>query len=196
MNNLEKLLYAPFGNNIIIGPHIKDQLNFLKEILPEEFKEREMYDLGCGDGKVTILLKEIFHPKKVFACDAENSLVKKAKKKGIEAKIVDLEKEIPEGELAVMWGVLHHLKNPKETLERIKNNFQFFFLREPLKKEGRGSELKISNILELGRPFHREEIKKMLDEVFGNNYQVFERSGAIMVLWEKEKKLVLKNNKF
>lgn len=187
MNNLEKILYAPFGNNIIIGKHIKDQLNFLKKVLPEEFKGKEIYDLGCGDGKVTILLKEIFQPKKVFAVDVEEGLIKKAQKRGINAKIMNLEKEMPKGELAVMWGVLHHLKNPKEVLERIKNNFQYFFLREPLRKEGYGSErLKISNILELGKPFEKKEIKKILNEVF-ENCQVFEYNGAIMMLWRKEK---------
>ncbi|HOK35103.1 MAG TPA: class I SAM-dependent methyltransferase [Candidatus Pacearchaeota archaeon] len=185
MNNLEKFLYTPFGNNIIIGSHIKDQLTFLKKILPEDFRKREMYDLGCGDGKVTILLTEIFQPKKVFACDIEESLIKKARKRGINAKVMNLEEEMPNGELAVMWGVLHHLKNPKEVLKRIKNNFQYFFLREPLKKEGDNSKLNISNILELGKPFRKEEIKKILDEIF-ENCEIFEYNGAIMMLWEKE----------
>lgn len=186
MINLEKFIYAPFGNNIIIGSHIKDQLNFLKEILPEEFKGREMFDLGCGDGKVTILLTEIFQPKKVFGCDIEESLVRRARKRGVEAKVVNLEKEIPKGELAVVWGVLHHLKDPKKVLEGIKNNFQFFFMREPLKEQAASPRFKVSNILEMGDPFEKEKIKKILDDVF-ENYQSFEKNGAIMAMWKKEK---------
>ena len=59
---MERLAYLLFGNNIIIGPHIRKQLSFLKEIVPTTFLRRQMDDLGCGDGKVTVLLKDIFLP--------------------------------------------------------------------------------------------------------------------------------------
>jgi len=186
MNSLEKFLYAPFGNNIIIGPHIKDQLNFLKGILPEEFKGREMFDLGCGDGKVTVLLAEIFQPQKIFGCDVEESLVKKARKRGIEARVIDLEKEVPKGELAVIWGVLHHLKDPQKILEKIKNNFQFILIREPLKEQKALHHFKVLSLLEMGDPFEKEKIKRILDDVLGD-YQSFERNGAVMALWSAPK---------
>jgi len=44
---------------VVIDSHIKRQLEFLKEKAPPGFKYRQMDDLGCGDGKVTLLLKEI-----------------------------------------------------------------------------------------------------------------------------------------
>jgi hypothetical protein len=52
---LESLAYSLFGNNLVIGEPIVKQLAFLKEIVPHHWLHREMDDLGCGDGKVTVL---------------------------------------------------------------------------------------------------------------------------------------------
>ncbi|MCZ2846314.1 MAG: methyltransferase domain-containing protein, partial [Candidatus Bathyarchaeota archaeon] len=113
----EKLLYSFFGNNIIIGEHIQEQLKFLKRFLPEEFKGKEMHDLGCGDGKVTILLEDIFKPKQCSGYDVNQNLVRLARRRGVQASNLDLEKVIPGGELAVVWGVLHHLRSPSKFLK-------------------------------------------------------------------------------
>lgn len=177
--NLEYLFYLPFGNNIIIGPHIKSQLNFLSRVVPEEFKEKEMHDLGCGDGKVTTLLKEIFKAKKCFGYDIHPFLVKLARKRKVKAKVLDLEKEVPRGQLAVIWGVLHHLKNPRKILRAIRNNFKFVFIREPLKKG--------ISILELGKPFKEKEIRSNLNEIFGDHKEYIYKN-AIFVFWRKRNK--------
>jgi len=178
----EDIFYSFFGNNIIIGSHIEKQLNFLKENIPEDFKRREMHDLGCGDGKVTILLEKIFDPKEILAYDANKGLVERIKKKGINAKVMDFENEIPSGELAVMWGVFHHLQKQKEVLEKIKNNFDFLFFREPLiQKNSRKS------IFELGEPFERSEIDQIIDETIGE-CQKFEYENAIFVFFKKNRK--------
>jgi len=173
---IEQLLYFPFGNNLIIGRHIEDQLKFLSEVLPSDFKGKEMYDLGCGDGKITVFLKKFFESKLVFGCDASGGLVKRAKKRGVESKVVDLEKEVPVGELAVMWGVLHHLRNQEKVLEKIKNNFNYFFLREPLLKE--------KSFFELGDPFKKEELEDKIKRVFGD-YKIFEHKNAAFIFWKK-----------
>ena len=176
--NLEQFLYLPFGNNIIIGNHIKEQLKFLSKIVPEEFKEKEMYDLGCGDGKITILLQKIFKPKKLLGCDVNSALAKRAKRRGIIAEVYNLEKDVPKGELAIVWGVIHHLKNQIEILEKIKENFQFLFLREPLMTEEKKS------FLELGKPFERKKIEEICQEVFGK-YKDYEHKGAYFLFWQK-----------
>jgi len=173
---LENLFYAFLGNNIIIGHHIKEQLRFLREILPEDFKEREIHDLGCGDGKVTIYLKEIFEAKHCYGFDVNERLVSLACKRGIEAKTLDLEKEVPRGELAVIWGVLHHLKSPRKVLKEIKNNYQRAFIREPLKGG--------LTLLELGKPFEEEVIKRYLRESF-ENYKSYIYKNAIFIFWKK-----------
>jgi len=175
--NFEKLAYLPLGNNVIIGPKIKKQLKFLKDIVPEEFKEKELYDLGCGDGKVTLKLKNIFCPRKLYGCDSNSNLVWRAKRKGIEAEALDLEKETPEGELAVFWGVLHHLKNQEKVLERIKNNFQYFFLREPLMKNKK-------SLFELGNPFFEKDIDNLLKKTL-KNFKKYKYQDSIFVFWER-----------
>ena len=173
---LEKLFYSFSGRNIIIGRHIKAQLEFLEKIVPEDFKRKKLHDLGCGDGKITFLLQRIFRAEHYSGYDFNEKLIKLARKRGIEAKVLDIEKKVPGGEMAVIWGVLHHLKSPKKFLKMIKDNYQLVFLREPLKRG--------LTILELGKPFQREEIKKYLDESFGT-YRSYIYDNAIFAFWEK-----------
>lgn len=101
---IERLAYFFFGNNVVVGSHIKRQLEFLREKTPPSFKHREMDDLGCGDGKITMLLKEIFLPKRLRGFDLNPQLVRRARDKGIKAEIRNLENDMPTGELAVVWG--------------------------------------------------------------------------------------------
>lgn len=179
---LEKLLYSFFGNNVIIGPGMRKQIEYLQKIVPEEFKGKETLDLGCGDGKITTLLKEIFLPRDLFGFDINLRLVKKAQKRGIKAEILDLEKEVPRGEMAILWGVLHHIQDSKRVILEVKKNFQLLFLREPLKGSMQFGGLQFPNFFELGKPFSKEEIKKILDATL-NTYQSFENHGAIFVFW-------------
>jgi len=176
---LERLLYTPFGNNVIVGRRIKRQLSFLEKIVPKEFLGHQLHDLGCGDGKVTLFLKKIFKASKVFGYDIHPVLLKKARKRGIETSLLDLEKEMPKGELGVMWGVLHHLSKKKKVLSMIKKNFDFVFIREPLK-----GKKDFFSFFELGKPFSREEIKNYFDEIF-QNYLSFEYEGSIFMFWKK-----------
>ena len=172
----EKLFYLFFGNNIVIGRHIKEQLGFLGKIVPEEFKGKEMHDLGCGDGKVTLILKDIFKPKSCIGYDVNKKLVELAQKRGIKTEVLDIEKKIPCGELAIIWGVLHHLNPPYKVLDKIKNNYEYLFLREPLKK---GIAL-----FELGKPFKKEVIEKHLKESLGQ-CKSYIYQNAIFVFWKR-----------
>jgi SAM-dependent methyltransferase len=148
---LESLAYSFFGNNLVVGPHIKKQLAFLKEIVPRHLQHREMDDLGCGDGKVTILLDEIFQPMKLRAFDINAGLVRRARSRGIDAAVSNLDKDLPGGELAVIWGVLHHLQDVEGCLRRLKENYPLIFIREPV----RTGFLKG---LELGHPLEPREL--------------------------------------
>lgn len=178
---LDSILYQFFGTSIIISSSIKKQLDFLKEKLPNDFKNRnELFDLGCGDGRITLKLKDIFKPKNIKGCDVHPSLVEMAKKRGIDAKVIDLENELPKGDLGVMWGVLHHLKNQDDVLASLKKNFQMLVLREPLKVKN-----KLTSFLELGKPFQKEEAKKLFLRVLGNQTQLIEYQNAIFVFWKK-----------
>jgi len=171
----EELLYTFLGNNIIIGHHIKKQLDFLRKVLPQEFKKKEMHDLGCGDGKVTLLLREIFEAEHCLGYDINERLIRLAQKKGIQAETLNIEEKIPQGELAVIWGVLHHLHTPFKVLKKIKNNYEYIFIREPLKKG--------CTLFELGNPFKEEIIKTQLKQCF-EGCKSYIYKNAIFAFWK------------
>ncbi|MFC2062610.1 class I SAM-dependent methyltransferase [Chloroflexota bacterium] len=153
--DLEKLAYFLFGNNLVIGSHIRKQLDFLREIISPVFQQRQMDDLGCGDGKVTLLLQEIFSPRSLRGFDVNPGLVRRARSRGINAEVRNLSEDIPNGELAVMWGVLHHLGDSTRCLNRMKENYPLVFIREPV----RSASIKG---LELGHPLRKDEVEQLV----------------------------------
>lgn len=157
----ENLAYAFFGNNLVIGKHIQKQLAFLREVLPPELLGREMDDLGCGDGKVTLLLKEIFRPARLRGYDINPGLVRRAVSRGIDAEVLDLDVEMPGGELAVVWGVLHHLEDFDDSLRRLKESYPLVFIREPVRTG-------LLTGLELGHPLRLKELTGLLTDHFPN----------------------------
>jgi SAM-dependent methyltransferase len=156
MMKLESLTYFCFGNNVVIGKHIRTQLDFLRSILPEDLRCREMDDLGCGDGKVTLLLKDVFQPEKLRGYDISQGLVRRAIGRGIDAGNINLDTHVPSGELAVVWGVLHHLKDPARALDKIRENYPLVFIREPVKTG-------FFKGLEMGRPLRLEAWTEMFN---------------------------------
>lgn len=155
--DIASLLYAPFGNNIVIGRHIRRQLEHLKEVLPPSFLGRRMDDLGCGDGRVTVLLNEVFQPVELRGFDISPALVHKARTRGVDAEVVDLERVVPRGELAVLWGVLHHLDDPHSCLRRVRDSYDLVCVREPLSGPSRVC-------FELGSPLVESELAAFLDD--------------------------------
>lgn len=53
----EKLAYS-FGINLSCY-NLKEELNLLKENLPTSYLNRDVIDIGCGDGKTSLQLKTI-----------------------------------------------------------------------------------------------------------------------------------------
>jgi hypothetical protein len=156
---IQRGIYFLFGTNLVIGRQIKAQLKWLDGQLPEEFKGRELDDLGCGDGKITVRLKTLFKPKRLRGFDVNPGLVLRAKLRGVEAEVMDLDRRLPNGELAVMWGVLHHLKNREDCLRRISQNYPLAFIREPIKN-------KAFDGLEMGSPLIKNEIEALAQKYF------------------------------
>ena len=64
---------------------------------------------------------------------------------------------MPRGELAVMWGVLHHLKDRETCLKRISENYPMIFIREPIKT----ISLKV---FEMGDPIEKEQIDALVSK--------------------------------
>ncbi len=154
---IQSLVYAWFGTNFFVGNQIKTQINMLGGRLPPEFKNRRLDDLGCGDGKITLRLKTVFQPAQLRGFDVNPSLVKRARKAGIDAHLQDLGSALPEGELAVMWGVLHHLKDREACIRRIRENYRLAFIREPVKN-------KALTGFEMGRPLVQAEIEQLIEK--------------------------------
>ena len=149
----------------------------LKNRVPADFYNREMDDLGCGDGKITRRLEELFHSRKVRGFDVYPALVKRAQERGIETSLLDLESELPKGELAVMWGVLHHLKNPEACLKRISENYRMTFIREPIKnKPVKG--------FEMGEPLLKKQIEGWIQTYFPGA-QYFYQGSCIFIFYTK-----------
>jgi hypothetical protein len=155
--SLEDLVYSAFGNNLVVGGHIRRQLAFLKGSIPPELQHHQMDDLGCGDGKVTLLLKGIFRPARLRGFDVHPGLVRRARRRGIDAAVLDLDKGVPAGELAVVWGVLHHLRDFEGCLRKIRDNYPLVFIREPVRT---GS---FNLGLELGKPLRLTEITRLVE---------------------------------
>jgi SAM-dependent methyltransferase len=131
----------------------------LKQSVPPEFLQRDLDDLGCGDGKITVLLKEAFLPRRLRGFDINSSLVNQARRRGVDAEVKNLDTSLPNGDLAVMWGVLHHLKDKETCLKRISSNYSMVFIREPVKN----TPIKG---LEMGQPLIRKEIEALINKYF------------------------------
>jgi hypothetical protein len=149
----------------------------LRKRVPQVFLNREMDDLGCGDGKITHHLEEVFQPRRIRGFDVYPALVKRAQERGIKATIMDLEDRVPHGELAVMWGVLHHLKDAESCLRRISDNYNLTFIREPVRGKGiRG--------LEMGEPLEKEQVEDWINRYF-QGAQHFYYSDCVFIFHHK-----------
>lgn len=152
---VERFLHAVFGSNVVIGSHVLRQLDSLREGLPSDLLGRRVDDLGCGDGRLTVLLREVLQPVGLRGFDVNPALVRRARSRGIDARLMDLEECVPVGDLAVVWGVLHHLSDPMRCLARVRANYDSAFIREPI----RGAS---PACLELGNPMGRNEFGDMV----------------------------------
>jgi len=177
-SRIESLAHFFSGYNIIIGPHIRKQLKYLKEIVPTAFQQRRMDDLGCGDGKITVQLKDIFLPKSLRGFDNNPGLVRRASKKGFYAEVMNLEQDFPSGELAVMWGSLHHLQDMAGFLDKLRQHYKMVFIREPLKEGG-------VSWLELGHPISKEEMESLVYKHLPSAH-IFFQNNAAFIFYENQ----------
>lgn len=172
---IESLAYRLFGNNVVIGPHIMRQIDYLREVVPAGFRHRQMDDLGCGDGKVTLLLKDIFLPSRLRGFDVDAGLVLRARRRGVNAEVKNLNGDMPSGEMAVLWGVLHHLQDWGACLKNVRNSYPLIFIREPLRRS-------FFRWLELGHTLRKVEIEALVNEHLPGS-QVYYYGDSIMIFY-------------
>jgi SAM-dependent methyltransferase len=132
---------------------VDEELRSLKENLPEDFKNKQSVDLGCGDGKVSLKIKEFLDPESFLGVDLSESLVRSAIKKGLDAKVLDIENEHLTGELGILWGVVHHFTDPAGTLRKLVEKFNLLIIREPINPY---------RILEGGHRFDKDKVLEVV----------------------------------
>lgn len=168
----ENISYRFFGccYNIFQEP----LFDFVESKIPKSFLDKNISDLGCGDGGNTLKIKRMFKAKKIVGYDHNDFLLKRAKKKGLKVKKLDLNKKVPKGEMATFTFALHHLKDKEKALKKVIKNFDYLFLCEPIQD--------LYHLLfDAGEPLKKREWTDLFDKIlkkytlyrFKNNLIVF-----------------------
>lgn len=148
---------------------------FIETKIPNNFIGRSIADLGCGDGTNTIRVRRVFKAKNVVGYDHNDYLLEKAKKQGLKVKKIDLNKNIPEGELASFTFSLHHIKDKKKALRKAVKNFDYVFLCEPIKDLYHA-------LFDAGQPLKKHEWIKLFDRVF-KKYILYQYKNNLVVFY-------------
>lgn len=156
---VEQILYNT-GINISCY-NIAGELKLLKENLDSELLGRDITDIGCGDGAVSLKLMEILKPQSFKGVDVSPALVRTAKKRGVDAHVLDVGKESLTGDVGILWGVLHHFVNPTETLQKLSHNFNCLIIRESTDS---------NRLFELGHRLSKKELT-----------EIFEKAGVAVI---------------
>ena len=152
-------------------------MNSLQKNLPKNYLNRHVTDIGCGDGKISLKLIPILKPKSFIGIDLSKSLIKFAKKRGINAKVLNIENQKISGDVGILWGVLHHLDNPIQTLKKLKKDFNSLIIRESINKK---------RLLELGHKFNRHELMKIFKKSDTSIVQTIEvKSNGVLIILAK-----------
>lgn len=150
---------------------------YISSVIPDEFKERVISDLGCGDGTNTLRLKKVFKTKSIVGYEKNEYLIKRAREKGLNVKKADLNKEISKGDLATFTFSLHHIKDKEKCLRNVKENFNYIFLIEPC------NDL-YHRLFDAGEPLSKTEWIRIFDKVLGK-YKVYHYKNNILVFYSK-----------
>jgi len=168
-----KFGYRFFGNSIA-NFLSKPYFDFLKDKVSHDFLGREIYDLGCGDGFATTRIKELFKAKTIVGYEINDDLIKRARKRGIEVKKMDLGEDFPTGEMVTVWGVLHHLGNKDVFLNKVTRYFQYAVFCEPVKN--------LWSFLDGGEPLPEEEWKNLFRRHL-TNCQFLRFKDSLFIFW-------------
>jgi SAM-dependent methyltransferase len=150
---IEKILYS-VGLNLS-AYDVKSELRLLKKNLPDSFKGRRAVDIGCGDGRVSLKINKVIKSKTFQGVDLSPSLIFMAKKRGLDARILDVATQDLSGDLGILWGVVHHFRDPVKTLTKINKNFKSLIIRAPVHEK---------RICELGHKFDEDQFLKLLSQ--------------------------------
>ena len=151
---------------------------FVKSKIPKEFLYKEIWDLGCGDGKNTIRIRKVFQPKSIVACDRSEPMLSRAKKEGLDVQLIDFNKGFPKGEMATFTYSLHHAYDKEKTLKEVVNNFDYIFFCEPY--------LNLLHIVNWGHVPTKKRWNKLFDKVL-EGYELYEYEGNLIIFYKNKR---------
>ncbi len=152
----------------------------IEKIIPEEFKRREISDLGCGDGANTLRIKKIFKAKSITGYEKNPYLIKRAKERDLKTVQLDFNNKIPKGKMATFSFALHHIRNEDKVrvLRKVASNFDYVFLIEPTRDL-------YHTIFDAGEVLKREEWIKVFDEALGK-YKLHRQDNHIVAFYKSK----------
>jgi hypothetical protein len=154
--------------------HIFD---FVRSVTPQEYLGRDISDLGCGDGQNTLRIQKVFNAEKIKGFEKHDTLVKRARVRGLNVTKWDLEKDVPKGEMATFSFALHHIKDKEKCLTGVKRNFRYIFMVEPC------NDL-YHRLFDAGYPMSESNWKELFDKVF-KKYKIFKYKNNLVVFYRK-----------
>lgn len=86
------------------------------------FHAEKVLDVGCGDGDVSVMIQNVLRAREIHGLEISASAVERACKKGIIAKVCDVENEkfpYPDGyfDLVYLGEIIEHVFDPEHLLE-------------------------------------------------------------------------------
>ena len=169
--------YRYFGccYNLVFSKYQDVLFDFTESKIPEEFLRRKICDLGCGDGSNTLRIKKIFKPKNIVGYDNNDYLLKRARKKGLEVKKMDLNHEMAKGEMATFTYAIHHLNDKEKVLKQAVKSFKYVFLCEPIRDL-------FQVLFDTGKTLPRDEWIILFDKVL-KRYQLYQHKNNLIVFY-------------
>lgn len=175
-----KIGYRLIGN-LVSNLVNRSRFGFLENKIPKEFYGREISDLGCGDGFITLKIKKLFKAKSIVGYELNDFLIKRAQKRGLLIYKLNLEESLPSGEMVSGCGVLHHLRDKEKVIREINSKFKLAFFVEPIKT--------FWAFLDGGEPLLEEEWKKLFAKNLGR-CQLLRYKDELFIFWKKEEPAV------
>ena len=149
--------------------------DFIESKVPSNFLGKEICDLGCGDGSNTTRLRKIFKPKSITGYERNEYLIKRAMEKGIVIRKIDLNQEMPRGEMATFTFSLHHLKDKEKALKLATENFKYLFLCEPVKDLYHA-------LFDGGRTLSKNEWLSLFSKIL-KRYKLYQHKSSLIVFY-------------
>ena len=81
---------------------VPEEISVLQKSLPKDFIHRKVSDIGCGNGRISLRLKQALKARSYVGYDVSRGLVNSAVRRGLNAVVSDVEHKEISGDLAVL----------------------------------------------------------------------------------------------